>query len=180
VPNVGGSKIVQTDKWVAPATFRQDATTLVGRVSVYTDGNIGWIATTRGWGALAGGQRSQVLGDLFRVYFRLLLSDRLDGRTVNALDDSTVQIADTNGYAAAVEFDPLTHLLKRVSYDIRQDGGASLYSEEVYGDFRDVGGIMVPFKFTISQGGSLSSDVVVKDYKINTGLNPLELARRPQ
>jgi zinc protease len=180
MPNVGGSKVVQTDKWVAPAAFRQDATLPAGRVSVYTDGNIGWIATLRGWGALAGAQRSQVFGDLFRVYFRLLLSDRLEGRTVNALDDSTVQIADTAGQAAAVEFDPLTHLLKRVSYDIRQDSGASLYSEEVYGDFRDVGGIMLPFKFTISQGGSMSSDVVVKDYKINTGLNPLELSRRPQ
>jgi hypothetical protein len=43
-----------------------------------------------------------------------------------------------------------------------------------------VGGIKVPFKITINQGGRRFSDVVVKDYKINTGLVPLELARRPQ
>lgn len=180
VPNIGGSKIVQTDKWVAPSTFRQDATLPAGRVTAYTDGKIGWISTQQGWGALAGGPRSQVLGDLFRIYYRLLLSDRLEGRTVNATDESSVQITDTTGQVTSVEFDRLTHLPKRVSYDTLQAGGGPVYSEDVYEDFRDVGGIKVPFKITINQGGRRFSDVVVKDYKINTGLVPLELARRPQ
>ena len=180
VANIGGSKIVQTDKWVAPTTFRQDATLPAGHVTAYTDGKVGWISTPQGWGALAGVQRSQVFGDLFRVYYRLLLSDRLEGRTVNATDDSSVQITDTTGQVTNVEFDPRTHLPKRVSYDTQQAGGAPIYSEDVYDDFRDVGGIKVPFKITINQGGGKFSDIVVKDYKINTGLNPLELARRPQ
>jgi hypothetical protein len=67
-----------------------------------------------------------------------------------------------------------------VSYDTQQASGAPIYSEDVYEDFRDVGGLKVPFKITINQGGRKFSGVVVKDYKINTGLNPLELARRPQ
>ena len=180
VANAGGSKIVQTDKWVAPTTFRQDATLAAGRVAVYTDGKVGWISTPQGWNALAGVQRSQVFGDLFRVYYRLLLSDRIEGRVVNAVDESSVQIADTTGQVASVEFDPRTHLPKRVSYETLQAGGAPVYSEDVYEDFRDVGGIKVPFKITINQGGGKFSDVVVKDYKINTGLSPLELARRPQ
>jgi hypothetical protein len=121
-----------------------------------------------------------MFGDLFRVYYRLLLSDRLEGRVVSALDESSVQITDATGQAANVEFDPRTHLLKRVSYDTQQAGGATLYSEEVYDDFRDVGGIKVPFKITLNEGGHRFSDVVVRDYKINTGLNPSELARRPQ
>ena len=180
VPNDGGSKIVQTDKWVAPTTFRQDATIPTGRVAVYTDGKVGWISTPQGWGALAGVPRNQVFGDLFRVYYRLLLSDRLEGRVVNAIDESSVQIADATGQMTSLEFDPLTHLLKRVSYDTQQAGGAPIYSEEIYDDFRDAGGIKVPFKVTTNQGGSKFSDAVVRDYKINTGLNPLELARRPQ
>ena len=180
VANIGGSKIVQTDKWVAPTTFRQDATIPAGHVTVYTDGKIGWVSATQGWGPLAGAQRSQVLGDLFRVYYRLLLSDRLDGRTVNATDASTVQIADSTGQVTNVEFDPLTHLPKRVSYDTQQAAGMPIYSEDLYEDFRDVGGVKVPFKITINQGGRRFSEVIVKDYKINTGLVPLELARRPQ
>ena len=110
----------------------------------------------------------------------MLLSDRLEGRTVNAIDDSSVQITDATGQVTSVEFDPRTHLPKRVAYDIQQAAGASIYTEEIYEDFRDVGGIQVPFKITINQGGRRFSDVVVKDYKINTGLKPLEIARRPQ
>jgi zinc protease len=180
VPNFGGSKIVQTDKWVAPTTFRQDTALPSGRVTAYTDGKVGWISTPQGWGALAGVQRSQVFGDLFRIYYRLLLSDRLEGRVVNAIDDSSVQIADTAGQATTVEFDPRTSLPKRLSYDTQQAGGAPIYSEDVYEDFRDVGGIKVPFKITVNEGGRKFADIVVKDYKINTGMNPLELARRPQ
>ncbi|MCX6630524.1 MAG: pitrilysin family protein [Candidatus Solibacter sp.] len=52
VANIGGAKIVQTDKWVAPTTFRQDATLPAGRVTAYTDGRVGWISTPQGWGAL--------------------------------------------------------------------------------------------------------------------------------
>ena len=149
-------------------------------MTAYTDGKVGWISTPQGWGALTGVQRSQVFGDLFRVYYRLLLSDRIEGRTVNAMDDSSVQITDTTGQATSVEFDLQTHLPKRVSYDTQQAAGAPIYSEDVFEDFRDIGGIKVPFKITINQGGHKFSDVTVKDYKINTGLNPQELARRPQ
>ena len=180
VQNLGGAKIVQTEKWVAPDRFRQEATLPVGRVATYTDGKIGWLTSPQGWGALAGTERSRVFGDLFRVYFRLLLSDRIEGRKVSAIDEASVQITDAAGQTASVEFDPTTHLLKRVSYDLQLTGGAPAYTEELYDDFRDVGGIQVPFKVTVDQGGRRYSDVVVRDYKINTGLNPLELARRPQ
>jgi zinc protease len=180
VQNLGGAKIAQTEKWVASGAFRQEATFPAGRLYEYADGKLGWTATPLGWGALAGAERSRMFGDLFRVYYRLLLSDRIEGRMVSGIDESSVQITDTTGQAANVAFDPRTHLLKRVSYDTQQAGGATLYSEEVYDDFRDVGGIKVPFKITLNQGGHRFSDVVVRDYKINTGLNPLELARRPQ
>jgi zinc protease len=180
VQNFGGAKIAQTEKWVAPAAFRQEATFPAGRLYEYADGKLGWIVTPLGWGGLAGAERSRMFGDLFRVYYRLLLSDRIEGRMVSGIDESSVQITDTTGQAANVAFDPRTHLLKRVSYDTQQAGDATLYTEEVYDDFRDVGGIKVPFKITLNQGGHRFSDAVVRDYKINTGLNPLELARRPQ
>src|SRR5678815_2971505 len=54
---------------------------------------------------------------------------------------------------STVEFDEQTHLPKRVAYDTQQAGGAPIYSEDVYEDFRNVGGILMPFKLTINQGG---------------------------
>ena len=180
VAEIGGGKIVQTDKWAAPNFFRQDGILPIGRVTEYTDGKVGWVNAPQGWGALTGVQRSRLLGDLFRVYYRLLLSDRIEGRTVNAVDDSSVQITDTTGQTTSVEFDLQTHLPKRVSYDMPQAGGAAIYAEDVFDDFRDINGIKVPFKITTNQGGHVFCDVTVKDYKINTGLNPQELGRRPQ
>ena len=67
-----------------------------------------------------------------------------------------------------------------MSYDTQQASGAPIYSEDLYDDFRDVGGILIPFKITINQGGRRFADTQVKDYKINTGLNPQEMGRRPQ
>ena len=180
VPNIGGTKIVQTDRWIDPTIFRQDGTFPAGRITAYTDGRIGWIATPQGWGALAGTQRNQVFGDLFRVYFRLLLSDRIEGRTVNGIDANHVQISDATGQVATVEFDPDTGLPRRVAYDTAQAASAPIYSEDVYEDFRDVGGIKLPFKITINQGGHQFADVNVTEYKLNGGLKPLDLARRPQ
>jgi zinc protease len=180
VANIGGMMITQTDRWVSPTHFRQDSSLPAGRVSAYTDGKIGWIATPQGWGALAGPQSKQVLGDLFRLYFRLLLSDRLEGRTVNAVDDNTVQISDTAGQVASVEFDPQTGLPHRVSYDTAQAAGPPIYTEDVYDDFRDIGGVKLPFKITINQGGRRFADVLVKQYRINTGIKPIDLAVRPQ
>ena len=151
-----------------------------GRVAAFTDGKIGWISTPQGWGALAGTQSKQVFGDLFRLYFRLLLSDRLEGRTVNAIDDTTVQISDATGQVASLEFDPKTWLPRKVSYDTPQAAGPPLYSEDVYDDFRDIAGIKIPFKLTINQGGHKFADVVVNQYRINTGIKPVDLAKRPQ
>jgi zinc protease len=180
VSALGGSKIVQTDRWVSPTTFRQDSSMPAGAVAAYTDGKIGWISTPQGWGALAGTQAKQVFGDLFRVYFRLLLSDRLDGRTVNAIDDNTIQISDATGQVASVEFDAQTGLPRKVSYDTPQAAGPPIYSEDVYDDFRDIGGVKIPFKLTINQGGRRFADVVVNEYKINVGIKPTDLAKRPQ
>ena len=94
----------------------------------------------------------------------------LEGRTVNAIDETTVQISDAAGQVASVEFDPQTGLPHRVSYDTPQAAGPPIYSEDVYDDFRDIGGVKIPFKITINQGGRKFADVAVKEYRINTGI----------
>lgn len=180
VPNMGGAKVPQTDRWIFPTTFRQDLVLPAGRISAYSDGKAGWISTPQGWGALAGAQLKQQQGDLFRSYFRLLLSDRIEARTVNAVDQNIVEITDTTGQLARLEFDPATGLPKRTTYDTPQQSGAPLFTEEVYDDFREVAGIKVPFKTVITQGGRKFADVAVTDCKINAGLKLVDLARRPQ
>jgi len=179
VPNLGGSRVIETDRWIAPTNLRQDSTLATGRIAAYTDGKIGWISTPNGWGPLVGAQQKQVLGDLFRSWFRLLLSDRIEGRTVNAIDSTSVEITDSTGQEAKVEFDAQTGLPRRVTYDTPQAIGAPLYTEDVFEDFRDVDGIKMPFKITINQGGRKFAEATVSEYKLNSGLKVTDLARRP-
>ena len=180
VADIGGYKVPQTDRWIFPAIFRQDISLPTGRISAYSDGKAGWIVTPQGWGALVGVQLKQLQSDLFRSYFRLLLSDRVEGRTVNAVDQDLVEITDTTGQLTRVEFDPQTGLPRRATYDVPQASGSPLFTGEAYDDFREVAGIRFPFRTVITQGGKKFADVVVTDLKINSGLRQVELAMRPQ
>jgi zinc protease len=179
VPNMGGATVSETDRWIAPTSFRQESVLPGGRVAVYTDGKLGWITTPQGWGALSGIQQKQVYGDLFRSWFRLILSDRIEGRTVNAVDSTSVEIIDGAGQEAKIEFDPASGLPRRITYDTPQPVGAPLFTEDVVEDYREVDGIKLPFKATINQSGRRFAEVTVTEYKINSGLKVPDLARRP-
>jgi len=175
----GGMKVTQTNRWIAPTFFRQDSLLPSGNVSAYSDGRIGWIATPQGQGMLAGVQLKQVKGDLFRLYFRLMLSDRIEGRIVNAADSDTVEITDTTGELAKIEFDDATGLPRRLSYFTAQAAGEPIFTEDILEDFREIGGIKVPHKITISKGGKNFAEVTVKAYQLNSGLKQQDLNKKP-
>jgi predicted Zn-dependent peptidase len=178
-PAAGGMLVRETDRWIAPSYFRQDTTLPSGRVAAFCDGRAGWIAAPQGSGPLAGAQLKQVQGDLFRLYFRLLLSDRIEGRTVNALDDTTIEIADTAGQTARLELDAATGLPQRVLYDAARAGGLPIPVEEAWADFQEVAGVKVPRGITVMQGGRKYAEVKVTDFKVNSGIQLQELQRRP-
>ena len=171
--------MTQTNRWIAPTFFRQDSLLPSGTVSAYSDGRIGWIATPQGQGMLTGTQLKQVKGDLFRLYFRLMLSDRIEGRTVNAADSGTVEITDTTGELVKVEFDVATGLPRRLTYFTAQAAGEPIFTEDILADFREVGGIKVPYKTTIFKGGRNFAEVAVKAYKLNSGLKQQDLNKKP-
>ncbi len=180
VSGIGGSVILQSDRWIAAEIFRQDMTLSTGRVSAFSDGVSGWIVTPQGGGALMGTQLQQLRSDLFRSYFRLLLSDRVPGRTVNSVDANLVEISGPGGQTVRIEFDAGTGLPKRAIYEVPQATGVSLFGEDLYSDFRSVDGILYPFKTVIMQAGRRFAEVFVKDIRINTGLRQADLATRPQ
>ena len=180
IPEIGGSKVPQTDRWIQPSVFRQDISLPTGRISAYSDGKAGWISTRQGWGALTGAQLKQLQGDLFRSYFRFLMSDRIEGRTVNLVDQDLIEVTDATGQIARMEFDPKTGLPARSTYDVPQAAGPPLMTEDVYSDFREVAGIKIPFRTVITQGGRKFADVVLTDVRINSGIRQADLAVRPQ
>jgi zinc protease len=172
-------RVQQVLKWVGPSNWREENSYPGAKVALFTDGKTGWMAAGANSQVLGGPQAKQANGDLFRSYIGLLLSDRVEGRTVNAIDADAVEISDKNGNVARLIFDPATHLPKTLSYDAVSVNGAPPVVQETYSDFRDVNGVKVPFKIAMTQNGQRYADVAVSEFKINTGLTAAELQKRP-
>jgi hypothetical protein len=178
-PTSGGFTVKETNSWIDPSFLRQESVMPIGKIQVYSDGKGGWIVTPRGAGALTGPPLAQVAGDIFRIYFRLLISDRMPGRTVNAVGDDTVEIADSAGQTAQLTIDPATGLVRKMRYQAVNVAGPPMTIEQSFTDFRDTGGVQAPYKVDVTQGGSPFGEMTVSDWKVNTGLKPEELQKRP-
>lgn len=177
-PAAGGMQVTETDRWLQPSYFRQESQIpKQGKIAAYFDGKAGAIGTPNGSGALTGAQLKQVKGDLFRLYIPLLLSDRITGRIVNAVDDNTIEISEPGGEAVKLVLDPGSGMPARLLYDTVPAAGPLISVEDTYSDFREVAGIRVPFAYTILQGGRKFADVKVTEIKVNTGLKVEDLKK---
>ena len=178
-PGLGGLHVKERNRWMTPDHFRQDSEVPSGKIAAYFDGRQGWIFGPDGEGPLAGSQLSQVKGDLFRLYFLVLLSDHIPGRTVVESGNGAVYITSAGGETARATFNPETGLMKTVSYQTTSAAGLPVDVEEAYSDFRDVDGIKVPFKVSISQGAQPFAEVTVMQVKFNSGLRLADLEQKP-
>jgi zinc protease len=178
-PSAGGVLVKETDRWIDPAYIRQDITTPSGRISVFSDGKVGWAGAPQGSGPLNSAQLQQIRGDLFRLYFRLLLSDRIEGRTVNAVNDNTIEIADAAGQTVRLEFDAETSLPQRVVYEIARAGAPPISTEEDWSDFQEIAGAKVPHRITVIENGQKYGEIRMTDIKVNSGIQLQEIQKRP-
>jgi zinc protease len=177
--SAGGMKSSQVNYWLAPGTFRQENTLPFGKVVAFSDGKSGWLHSPQGNMPLAGPQLKQVQGEIFRSFIGLLLSDRVPGRIVNMTAPNTLQISDGGGNTVDVKLDPSTHLIASESYTQQQPAGPPSPVTVALSDYREVDGVKLPFKITLSQGDRKMADAVVSEYKFNTGAKPEELAKQP-
>lgn len=175
--SVGGSETTLTERWIAPGYLRQDNVTPTAKYSVYCDGKSGWVANEYGSNPLVDVGLKQVQTDLFHNLFPLLLSDRSDGRKITALDDATVEISEA-GMIVKIVVDPASGLLKSIFYDAPTVNGP-VPVIETYSDFRDVSGLKLPFKESVTLSGKKYSEITVKSIQLNTGLKVQDLEKRP-
>ncbi len=174
-PAIGGLHVKERVRWIGPEYFRQDSETPSGKISAWYDGSKGWIVTPQGGSALTGAQLKQVQGDLFRMYIRLLLSDRLPGRSVSATSDGGIDITSDKGDSAHAIFSATTGFLRFVSYESANAAGPPFKVEESFSDFHDVNGIMVPFKVEITQNDASFAVVTLTNVKYNSGFKVADL-----
>jgi zinc protease len=173
---MGNMKIKQTNRWLAPGILRQDQVLPMGTIVAYYDGKSGWLALPPPQGVIAmpAPVVAQARGELFREWVSLMQSG-----SAMAVDANAVEIAD-GALKVRVEFDPATGLPSKQIYSETDMRGAPSEVKETFSDWRDVGGVKLPFKVQIEQGGKPQGTVTVSDIKINTGLDPAELSKKPK
>jgi predicted Zn-dependent peptidase len=177
--SMGGATMRRVDRWLAPSYFREDTTLPFGTVSIYGDGKTGWMSSPQGMAPLPAAQLKPVQDKLLRLFFPMLLSDRLEGRTVNWIGEGTLEISDGQGSTVRLFIDEKTGMPAKVEYTSPGMNGSSSTIDETYDAFEEVDGLKLPKHITIVQNGHKYADVVVESIKLNTGLKAEDLGKKP-
>ncbi len=175
-----GYRAQVVDRWVSPGTYRQDQQMPFGKITVYWDEKSGWIAPPQGGVFPVPPQiGKQASGEVFRFFFRLLLSDRDPDRTMNYLGDGIVEISDKKGNTVELHIDEATGLPRRQIFGSFGGGGAPMVVEESFLEWKEIDGLKTPWRTRVDHGGRPFAEVVMQECKFNSGMKIEELKKRP-
>ena len=144
-------------------------------------GNLGSLVTNSHGGLYGTLQSAGLLFFAFAGYARIATMGeevRDPERTINAVADDTIEIADKKGNQARLQIDA-NGLPQKVTYQLAAMQGKAASIENAYSDIKEVEGIKLPFKIIISQNGRKAAEMTVQEYKLNQGLKPADIDKRP-
>jgi zinc protease len=173
-----GIKIKGQSRFIAPAYIREEQEYPFGKVIAFTDGKSGWMQTPQGNMAMPAPLLKQAQGEIFRDLLHAILADRDPTIQVNAVSADTVEISSADGHSVKLRFDSSTGLPASEFYHEAGPGGVA-QMEDVFSDWRDTGGLKMPFKVATQQNGSAMRESVYTEFKFNTGLTVEDLSRKP-
>jgi len=177
--SAGGLKAEQTNFWLAPNHFRQDAKYPFGDIAVYFDGTAGWINAQRSTVPLPAAQRAQIGIELFRTWPALLLSDQAADRKVSLTAPGVIEISGTGDNSIRITVDPATNLPSKEEYQLKQPNAPVANLSVTLSDYKAVAGVLMPYKQVLSQNGKKAAEFTVIDVQANTGLKAAVLSRQP-
>ena len=159
--------------FAAPSSVREESKG-GNKTVTFSNGLTGWA-----WSSTQPATRNlpsaTATGMAFRALNTLVLSDNDPERGVGLLAPGIIVLTDKNLDRATLTVDPSSHLPQRLSW--RNLDGSIL--EETYSDWRTVGGVMWWFHMTRARDGNVFLEVLVKDYRINTGPLSRDLSSVP-
>ncbi len=181
---MGSMSIQQTTQIIVPDVFRQENRMPFGAMTVFFQGDSGWMNSPQGQRAMPAPQVKEWRSALFRTRETLLLSAGQTGRTVNFVQQDEVagnaaeviEISSTDTGSIRLWVDSESGgVLKSVHQGSAGGGPAEI--EQVYSDYREVGGIRVPFKTQVNQDGKEVGALTLTEVIYNSGLDAETLSK---
>ena len=164
---------------VYPDKNRSEVTMPFGQVTQVLSGDKAWASGPQGTQDMNESQRKDMQKSLFRDQVRLfqmseedvLTVQAVEGVDVNGTETEGILIKDIEGNSIKLYLDPETHyVIKREYQGTTMMGVATL--EELLSDYKDVDGIMVPFRLDIKANGEPYIAVDVQEVQFNTEVDP--------
>jgi hypothetical protein len=180
VAGVTGSTRIRTfERWLAPQTFRLE-TGFGDRVDTFFyNGQIGWISANKKLSPLPDPLLAAIRGEIFRLLFRLALSDRNPKAVVFRLGPNIIGISTEGGLAVKFHMDESTGLPQRMSYQSVQIDGSYAAVEENFVSWQEVDGIKWPLRVVTKRNGRRASEITYSEVKFNSGLKDAGLIQKP-
>jgi zinc protease len=169
----GGMKVKQVNRYLLGEHFRQEQEMPFGKLIAYTDGKTGWLSTPQGVMNMPAEVLRQAQGELFRRLPALVLASRNPALRVNAVGENAVEVSESS-QSVRLELDSATGLPARLQY---QEGGTQVV--ESYSDWRETGGVRMPFRIVLEQSGNRIAEASVTEYRFNSGVTADELGKKP-
>ena len=176
---LGPMKVNQKVQLILPDKVRQEQELPFGKVIAGFDGQSGFLIVPQAPAPqpMPPPVLKQVRDELFAMLVVLVQSDKIDGRTVNALGDNLVEISDASGNSGRLTVDPTTGLPTKLVVEAMGPSG-KMEVERQYSDWKDVTGVKFPFKTVIVQGGKAAGITIVETVQTNTGVKLQEIMKK--
>ena len=176
---LGPMKVNQKVQLLLPDKVRQEQELPFGKVIAAFDGKSGFLVAPGAPGPqpMPAPVLKQVGDELFAMLVTLLQSDKIAGRTVNAVGDNRIEITDGGGKAAKLEMDPATGLPAKLIVEAMGPQG-KMEVERQFSDWKDVNGVKFAHKTVILQGGKPAGTTISETITTNTGVSLEEIMKK--
>ena len=187
VPGPQGEVAIETrETFVFPNQMRHElgAPESGSRAVRYFDGSEGWESTPRGVREMNDVSKQFWRAEVFRNTFNLLRAEgefsvQFEKREKVGESEAEVLLIRKESESVRLFVEPASgRLLKKAYRGIGLGGPADI--EQTYSDYREVGGVWVPFRVEITQNGFPILKMALTEIKFDTGVNPAELAKKPE
>ncbi len=161
---------------VYPDHICQSISTPMGEIKMVVAGEKGWMVTPQGKMPMKESMKKNILDNILRdpinffvhadeLQIQLLGEKSFNG---NAVEDLLINGRETSFH---LYLDPKTYLPAALSFQSTGPQGP-MNVEEFWSDYRQVGGVMIPFKTIANADGKKMSEVTIKEVKHNIEVDP--------